>query len=300
MRTDLSIDSAKNTLQQLAASRLPSLTVSLSELRFTETGALQLPTGIALLSERASTQLAGYLKTSADAIPTDGDGAVVALVNARLAKTTERVCLRLVRTTDTLVVRAIVEPLRPTVGEVLLGAVLALVDDARAYGVERGANHLLLAARTGRRFDAGGAGHEHGLAVSLDERGVVLTFAAAFLPRTTAFALQMVHALRADASALDIAAALRRALDGESTFELQVRAAQTELPTRPGLMVEVFLDHPDVPPEYLRRVASRVLELDAPSRYDVVLAMLADAESLDAEARFAVAWRAGDLLFIDE
>lgn len=300
MRTDLSIDRTRGVLQELAAARLPALTVALRELQLTESGALRLPTGIATLSEHARRQLAGWLDTGVEAVPTDGDSPLAALANARLAASSHRVCLRLVRTSDAIVVRAIVEPLRPSVGEDLLAAVLALLDDAPAYGVERGANHTILLVRTGRRFEAGGWPHEHGLAVALDERGVVITFAAIFHPRLSAPALRTVKAMRADVSPLRIAEAMREALETEPQRELLVKDAQTDPAPRPSLMAEVFLDHPAVPPAFARAVVGRVIERDVSTRCDVAEAMLANVESLDVEARFAVAWRAGDVLLIDE
>lgn len=300
MRADLSIDRARSVLRELAASRLPSVSLALRELRLTEDGALRLPTGVATLSDHARRQLAGWLDTSPEAIPTDGDIHVTALVNARLAAASNQVCLRLERTPDALLVRAIVEPFRPSVGVELFGAVLAFLDDVPAYGVERGSNHVLLVARAGRRFDVAGASHEHGVAVSLDERGVVMAFAALFLPEASAPVLRMVQAMPADTSPLVIAAALRAAFESEPAREIAARSAQAELAQRSSLMAEVFLEHPAIPAEYVRRVVARLLERDASTQYDVVLEMLAHVDSLDVEAQLAVSWRAGDLLLIDE
>ena len=300
MRTDLSIDRARGVLRELAAARLPSLTFDLRELRLTETGALRFPTGMATLSDRARRQLAGWLDTSVESVPSDGDVHVTALTNARLAGAADRVCLRLVRSTGGMVVRAIVETSRPVVGEELLDAVLALLDDAPAHGVEQGATHTLLVARTGRSFDAGGHTHDHGVAVSLDERGTMIAFAAVFLPGAGAPVLHLVKSQRADASAIGIASAFREAFESESGREHEVRSALAELAPRPSLMAEVFLDHPDIPAEYVRRVTTRLARRDALTRYDVALELLTHVESLDAEARFAVAWRAGNLLLIEE
>lgn len=300
MRTDLSIDRARGALRELAAARLPALTFDLRELRLTETGALRFPTGVAILSYHARRQLAGWLDTRVESVPSDGDIHVTALANARLASATDRVCLHLVRAGDGMVVRAVVETHRSVVGEELLDAVLAFLDDATAYGIEQGANHTVLVARTGRRFDAGGHAHEHGVAVSLDERGTVLVFAAVFLPGASVPALHLLKAQRTDASPLGIASAFREALEREGLRELEVRSALAELAPRPSLMAEIYLDHPDIPAEYTRRVQTRLAEREALTRYDVALEMLAHVETLDAEARFAVAWRAGNLLFIDE
>lgn len=300
MRTDLSIDRARSVLRELAAARLPALTFDLRELRLTETGALRFPTGIATLSDHARRQLAGWLDTSLESVPSDGDIHVTALTNARLASATDRLSLHLVRAGDGMVVRAIVETHRPVVGEELLDAVLAFLDDATGYGIEQGGSHTTLVARTGRRFDAGGHDYEHGVAVSIGERGTVLAFAAVFLPHASVPALHLMKAQRTDASPLGIASAFREAFESESVRELEVRSALAELAPRSSLMADVYLDHPDIPAEYARRVRTRLAEREALTRYDVALEMLAHVETLDAEARFAVAWRAGNLLLIDE
>jgi hypothetical protein len=300
MRTDLSIDRAMSVLRELGTARLRPVTAPLFELRLTETGGLRFPGGVGELSEHARRELAVVLETSIDAVPTDGDLPVTAVLNARLARATDRVCLRLVRAASGIVVRAIVEPLRPAVREDVLADVLVLLGEATACGVDQGQSVTLLAIRTGRRFDAGGWPHEHGFVVSLDERGLAMAFAAVFPPRASVPALGLVQALRVDAPPFDVAEALRCAVDAESSREALVREAQNEHLPRPRLMTEIFLDHPAIPAAFVRRVADRISARAHASRYDVAAEMVSDVEHLNAEARLAVAWRAGDVLLIDE
>lgn len=300
MRTDLSMDGARSLLDELARRRLPPVTAPLFELRLTETGALRFPGGVAELSDEARQRLALLLETSAESIATDGDHEVAAVLNGRLARASDRVCLRRVRSATGILVRAIVEPLRPVVHENLLADVLALLDQARACGVEQGASVTLLSIRTGRRFEAGGWSHEHGLVVSLDEGGLAMAFGAVFLPRTEMPALRLARALRVDAPPFDVAASLRDAIESEASRAALVGEAMVELTPRPLLLSDIYLDHPAIPPEYVRRIRTRLIEREALTRYDVAVEMLAHVETLDARARLAVAWRAGDVLFIDD
>lgn len=300
MRTDLSMDRARSLLEELASRRLPPVTTPLFELRLTEAGALKYPGGVAELSDHARQQLAALLETSTECVPTDGDRDVATILNQRLARASERVCLRLVQSATGTRVRAIVEPLRPVVLESLLSDVLALLDHGSACGVEQGASVTLLAIRTGRRFDACGWPHEHGLVVSLDEHGLAMAFGAGFLPQAGVPALRLAQAMRVDAPPFDLARALRHACDAESSREALVHEAMSEDATRPRLMVDVFLDHPAIPADFSKRVADRVAARNLTSRYDVVAEMVAHVEHLSAEARLAIAWRAGDLLLAPE
>jgi hypothetical protein len=302
MQTEKTFEELCAEINALADTRQPAVTTSLHMLRVTHEGALALPTSAAALSEHARQHLAEWLEMSTDAVPTDGDTAATQRVNARRRCARGHVCIRLVRGPDALLARDIVEVGRPIVNERLLASTLGLLGagNQRTGYVVRGAEHVFVAVRCGRCFDAGGRSHEHGLALSLDERGVLIVFAAVFIGTTSALVLRMVHAVGADVPPAALANLIDGTRAGELTREDQVRSALAEPAPRASLIVEVFLDHPAVPVDYLFRVRRRMLERDAATRFDVVEAMLADADTLDLEGQIAVSSRAGEVLLLDD
>lgn len=300
MRTEIAFDDVASVLRALAAGRRDDVVVPVASIRIDGEGAIDLGGDRAHLTAAARRALASRLDAPGDIVPTDGDELLAALVNARIARATGDARLRVVEDGGRLVIRALTSTEREPADEMLLLDVLAelrTVFDLRCVRCDMGAARTSVVARIGRPFDVMGQPVAHGLALTLDEPGDVSVFAAIVVPegravlvRVAGFAADM----RLQTSGLVAALARTHRLFDDVLGE----HAHQEI-ARPSLVLETLLCSPSVPDSAIERVRAAIAQADRVTRLDIVEAALAQAETLEPDARLSLELRAGELFMSD-